>query len=497
MSSSELPSLVQLKETNALPPLTNVEERGGPWDSAPLDPNNFPALKTTMPMIVVFRKEQDGWKLHLLIAESALLHRAGAAPGLGVYPIRKFRGSHALVSGKEVAGDVIGHYGGTVVAAAPTQRQADASCNQLVLQGSTYLLTMRVAGHTGWCVVDGSRQPVLPLLHRVNDSRGTPLLPRCLVSETGLFTAARDIPAVDMTKPLRNQAISELSFDYGASYWSVHEQLGTDALPLDVGGVLLPAFEHLQIRAAGSRQRRGNPPPTAVANLSTVEHDADGNVVYVNLEIQDAEPELNALRARLSFLQPSVITLERLIPINRNRVLVEIMDDVAFGFLRIWLQLVMQRVTALRQLFAPLGPKLLLLGGQFIVPRVTEYEPYVRSQTPHTDVDTKGEVIAIAFHVHGTELGTLIHPTARLDPGGNVIGNSVVGRANASAFAFDTGVVHAGPGVTHVPPPYPKFMTERVFVLFCSASLTPSRIAQHRHDNGLHINDTPRLIELE
>ena len=352
---------------------------------------------------------------------------------------------------------------------------------------------MRASGHSGWFVIDGSQQPVLPFLHRVNDVRGTPLLPRCVVSEMGLFAAARDILAMDMTKPLRKQATSELSFDYGEGYWSVHEQLGTSALPLDVG--LHPALAHLHIGCP--RQRRGNPQPAVDApNLSSVEVDGDGKVVFANLEMSEAEPALNALRSRLSALQPSKGTLERLIPINRSRVLVEIEDEVAFGKLRDWLRIVMQGVAALRQLLSPLGPTLLLLGAQFIVPRVTMYEKCVRAQAPHTDVDAKGEVVALAFHVHGNELGTLIYPTARLDSEGNVAGSSVVGRANCSAFAFDTGVVHAGPGVIHVPPPYPNFMTERVFVLLCSASLNPSRIAQHREDNGLR-NATPRLVELE
>jgi len=449
-------------------------------------------------MTVVFRKDQGGWKSHLLIAESALLHRAGATPGLGVYALRKFRGPRELTvpRSREIPGDEIGFYGGAVVASAPSQLQADAMSNQLVLQGSTYLLTMRIQGHKGWHVVDGNLQSVLPFMQRINDPHGTTLLPRCMVSQMGLFTAAMDIPAVDLNKPLRGQARCELSFEYNDHYWEIHDRLGSESLPLDVG-TLLSSFDHLNIGCAGGRPRRGDPLlMTPVSNLSMVEHDGDGKVVYANLEIREAEPALNALRSRLSTLQPSSRTLERLTPINRSRMLVEIKDELTFGFLGDWLRSVMQRVNALGQLLAPLGPNLLFLGAQFIVPRVTEYEPYIRPQTPHTDVDTKGEVIAIAIHVEGSELGTLIHPTAHINPDGDVVGNSVIGRANSGAFAFDTGVVHAGPGVSHVAPPYPKFMTERVFVLFCSASLSPSRIAQHCRDNGLR-QDTPRLMELD
>ena len=87
-----LPSLVRLIDAAPVPPPpppTSIAERGGPWDSIPLDPADFPALQTTLPMTVVFRKGADGWKQHLLIAESALLRRAGAPPGLGVYAMRK------------------------------------------------------------------------------------------------------------------------------------------------------------------------------------------------------------------------------------------------------------------------------------------------------------------------------------------------------------------------------------------------------------------------
>ena len=84
-------------------------------------------------------------------------------------------------------------------------------------------------------MVDGSRESVLPLMHRINDPHDTSMLPRCHVSETGLFTAARDIPALDLTRPLRDQALSELSFNYGDNYWVIHDHLGSEYLPLDVG----------------------------------------------------------------------------------------------------------------------------------------------------------------------------------------------------------------------------------------------------------------------
>ena len=54
--------------------------------------------------------------------------------------------------------------------------------------------------------MNGEAQPVLPFLYRVNDVRGTQFLPKCRVSETGAFSALRDIPKLDLSKPLFDQA---------------------------------------------------------------------------------------------------------------------------------------------------------------------------------------------------------------------------------------------------------------------------------------------------
>ena len=216
------------------PPLTRVEERGGPWDSFTLEPASLPALRSNLPITVVYKKVQGAWQQHLLIAESALLRRAGAKPGLGVYALHPFRGPKSLQGSKERLGEEIGHLGGAVVASAPTQRDAMEQVAKLALQGFQFLFPVRVFGKTGWHVVNGEAQPVLPFLYRVNDVRGTQFLPKCRVSETGAFSALRDIPALDLSKPLFDQAGSELSFDYGNLYWSVHSKLGTAELQLHI-----------------------------------------------------------------------------------------------------------------------------------------------------------------------------------------------------------------------------------------------------------------------
>ena len=82
-------------------------------------------------------------------------------------------------------------------------------------------------------------------------------------------------------------------------------------------------------------------------------------------------------------------------------------------------------------------------------------------------------------------MGTLIDAKARIDANGSVQGGAGFGRAATSVFAYDTGAVHGGPGVTHVEGPYPRYFVQRVFFLLSSHDLTPDWIAHHRRDNGL------------
>ena len=343
-------------------------------------------------------------------------------------------------------------------------------------------------------MVDGAQQSVLPLLHRVNDPRGTPLAPRCTVSEFGLFRAARDIPPLDWTRPLSEQAASELSFEYGDEYWGTHDMLGTADLPLDVGlSAVDTSFSKLGLNiGAGESKRPRRSQSAAMAppapNLSPVEADRAGTVVYVDLQPGGEDPSLQALRTRLSVVQPTARVLERLPLINRSRVLVEVEDRMALDLFQSWLLTTATNGAmgeALRRLFQPLGSRILLLGAHFICPRVTEYEPRILPQQPHTDVGTRGEVMAVGLHLQGQPMNTLLDPLATLDTSGEVQDGGGFRRAHTSVFVFETAAVHAGPGVPHVEGPYPRFLTSRTFFLLASADLDPSKIAKHRSDNGL------------
>ena len=100
-----------------------IGERGGPWEVVELRPEHFPILQTTLPMQIIYQRVDGEWVPHLLVAESAILHRAGAPRGMGVYALRRFRGPREVKSalgGKREPGDEIGFYGGVIV---DTRRQ--------------------------------------------------------------------------------------------------------------------------------------------------------------------------------------------------------------------------------------------------------------------------------------------------------------------------------------------------------------------------------------
>jgi hypothetical protein len=486
-------------------PPTHAPERGGPWKSVLMHHSAFPVLGGTLGMwLIYFKDHQLGWLPHLLVAESAILRRVNAPPGLGVYALQRFR-----------KGEDIGYYGGKVISSASSRTEAMAKAHELTLQGKEHLLAMRLREHRGWHVVDGAQDSVLPWLRLVNDPRGTRLQPRCILSEYGLLRADRDIAPLDWTRPLVDQVASELTLSYGEEYWKTHDALGTSDLPLHVDALMsmlgtldigaprrsarhLPSEEApiigpIPLSRAQTRrlvQLARNCRQCEALPLPPVERDGEGRVVYVDLESKDEADEadelLVALREHLTTLQPPLRLLERQTPINRGRILIELEDTVAVHRLQSWLRtLISNGPPALRQLMEPLGDPLRLLGAQWIVPKVTEYTPRIEPQTPHTDVDVKGEVVSIAIHVKGESMGTLIDAKASIHEENDVINGHGFGRAHTSAFAYDTGAVHAGPGRSHVPPPYPQYFTDRVFFLLCSDTLDPSRIAQHRRDNGL------------
>ena len=243
-----------------------------------------------------------------------------------------------------------------------------------------------------------------------------------------------------------------------------------------------------RLRSAGTPSEPNSPP------LLSVEEAANGQVVYVDLRPDEQDSvesvvRLQALRARLIDLQPSQQALARMALINGSRVLVEVTDVAALDLFRAWMVATMAEDNVmgngLRKLLLQLGPWVRLLGGHFICPRLTEYEPRVTQQQPHMDVGVRGEVVGIGINLLDEPMNTIIDTHARLDHNGRMHDGIGFRRAATSAFGFETAAVHAGPAMPHVGGPYPRYLTNRLFFLLSSEALPLARVSQHRADNDL------------
>lgn len=134
--------------------------------------------------------------------------------------------------------------------------------------------------------------------------------------------------------------------------------------------------------------------------------------------------------------------------------------------------------------------EVLLLGCHWIVPKIVAADGGVQpAQAMHTDIFDKGEVLAVAVHASGAHMGTLF------DPLGTVFERSdAVLRADSSAFVYDSGGLHCGPGRAHVEGPYPAYDVGRVFFMLASPSLPAASVAAHQANNYLLAR--PETIQL-
>ena len=266
--------------------------------------------------------------------------------------------------------------------------------------------------------------------------------------------------------------------------------VGLAQLSLTVGCPSEPSSKRPRrsARHTPSEEADGDKEQPVPNNLPATATDAQGRLVYADLQAvaQQGSQPFETLLARLVATQPTERALARLTPINRGRILVEIEDEATLSAFAAWLRAAAATEEdpasmALRRILEPLGPRLRLLGAQWIVPRVTEdYRPRrVPPQKPHSDVGEKGHVISIAINVKGRAMGTLVDPCARIaEDGVSVIEGCGFGRANTPVFVYDTGAVHAGPpGAGVVQGPFPRFFVERVFFLLSSDALDPDLIA--------------------
>ena len=210
----------------------------------------------------------------------------------------------------------------------------------------------------------------------------------------------------------------------------------------------LPLLSHLETSVLTSRpqQAEGEVAAAAPPPLGAFEKNSSGRVVYVDLNPSALQPKFDLLRARLSAVQPSDDAIVRSGKrINQNRFLSTVNDGMAIHLFSIFLQSAAIDPTvgaALRELLAPLGAHIKLLGAHFICSRLSEATPLILPQKLHRDHGGgPGEVIAVGMHLDGQPMGTLIASSATEagEP------NPAIAAANTPIFGFDTHVVHGGP----------------------------------------------------
>ena len=229
--------------------------------------------------------------------------------------------------------------------------------------------------------------------------------------------------------------------------------------------------------------------PTVHSPLGSIGVDSSLAIVYLDLHelLPVVDTDLVKLQDRLRMVRPRSRDLERMQVNNRERILFTVKDDLVVRLCCKWIQRIWSTVPEFWTMLGPLGSRVLLLGIQFIVPKVSEYFPHIRAQVPHADVLERGLVYGLAMHLDGGPLGTLISLDRTIHSCSDDLANVTdeFKSADTPLFVYDTGVVHAGPGSSKFPAPYPHFVTNRVFFVFCSADLNPTRLDQFYEDNGL------------
>ena len=193
------------------------------WDSAAVQ------LAGIGDATIVFRRDGERWEPVLMSAPSAAL-RARGIHELGLYTLVPLKGPRETKLATQ-PGSRIGQYGGRIVVHSQDQHAAGQEAENLARQGRKHLLRLRSEEY-GWVVVDGEGGP-LPLLHLINDARGTGRESNIRFTEQGVAVARRNVPAANLMAAgaLTDIAPSELLASYGRDFWRVHETLGQERNP--------------------------------------------------------------------------------------------------------------------------------------------------------------------------------------------------------------------------------------------------------------------------
>jgi hypothetical protein len=191
------------------------------------------------------------------------------------------------------------------------------------------------------------------------------------------------------------------------------------------------------------------------------------------------------LLEQLRALRPTVRQLERLPPINGNRLLYQFENAGANALLFQFLSALRRELPELDRLVQGFtrGGDLRLLGSHFICPRMDEYNGYsVNQQRAHRDTELVQTILCVAINLEST-METLIDEGASIDPQSQPSWNPR--RAATGMFAYDTSVVHAGPGDSVELRGDPVYDLNRVFFMLTGADRTGEQLAALRSDHGL------------
>lgn len=211
---------------------------------------------------------------------------------------------------------------------------------------------------------------------------------------------------------------------------------------------------------------------------------------------------LSELRAALLATTPSYAQLQQLrtrtTPINGNRLLMDLQPaaGVQQHFRRLLEHLLQEPSAtgrALRRMLQPLTTdgRLRLLGSHRIIPFAGPDDgAKIAPQKVHCDVSRLRTVIGFAVNAAGHPMHTLLDAS----------GDGRLARVTASAFAFDTGCVHAAPGYRNLLMPLNDayiYLADRTFFLVCGADISEEELRAHARDNGLQLSgDEPSVFSL-
>ena len=238
---------------------------------------------------------------------------------------------------------------------------------------------------------------------------------------------------------------------------------------------------------------------TRIRSLGPVEHDPEGRIVYVDLRSKVLKEVLQLIELQKQLVRaiPKEQILNRMQPFKGNRVIVEIADPKLHSLFKSWMQSAIKRNVDLKSMLGSLGPRLKVLGGQFVLPKLTESDPKILPDRPHLDNWKKAEVISVAIEMRNGEMRTMLNPNipANSEAIAKADLNDGFGSADTSAFAFDLATIHAGAGSDMVASVYPEYEKRRAFFTVCSESLDPVHMEKIRHDNGFK-KDLGIIIEV-